>query len=97
MGRTGRGRAEAVRLGQLRRLREAVTDERGRCASLPKVTASPPSSCHQRRMVACSGSRVLISNARPDWAVARNAQRNSSSNTNGSNGPACSTGQDRTG
>ena len=41
----------------------------GRWASLPNVTASPPSSCHQVRTVECSGMRVLISRALPVSAV----------------------------
>lgn len=62
-----------------------------------KVTASPPSSRHQVSRVACRGSRVLISSARPDSAVARSAYRNSSSKAAGSNGPAEPAGQERTG
>jgi hypothetical protein len=65
----------------------------GSWASLPKVTASPPSSRHQCNSVACSGMRVLISSALPESAVARSAKRNSSSNADRSKGPAVSLGQ----
>lgn len=69
----------------------------GSCASLPKVTAPPPTSCHHLRIVACSGTTVLISRALPATAVAVSACRNSSSTWHGSKGPAALSGHERRG
>jgi hypothetical protein len=65
--------AKPERFSHLRRSLRPRATASGSWASLPNVIAVPPSSHHQRRIAACSGTLVLTSRARPEAAVACSA------------------------